>query len=466
MHVERIVLDEMALDDYLRATPEPARDIIRRIAKGASPRKLLLGGDVAPTLLEDVLADLASRGAITAARDESGADLLTPAVDAAQAVLQGKTLSRRSSTRPPRSVAPAPATLVAKSKSQPPTSQPPASDTIAKEIVSSYETLTLSEPPPPPPASAEDAAPSSLEDAVMREISERSDRPEPRVASDPPPLISPRDLRPRSSNPPSLAGQADDATTRDVAMLPSIPPDAVVPGASSDEVPVAAAQEADDETKPPPQLAEPTEVDAKVAPVSEKHADVEVQVTEPQALKARASEPHEEEESLRPARPERTPLASVARAVPKAAPKKSTWRTLAVLGMLGVVAGFLLRQAAPTPPQAPSSSPAASPHPTQTATQATQATQTATATPAAPGSIFDVPPGVQVAPGMGVLELKTPGDEAVRVDGASRGRGPSLVVQLAPGAHEIRVTIAGTEQRRIIEVQAERSTRVEMNVVP
>ena len=56
---------------------------------GASPRQMLLGGEVAPTLLEDVLADLAARGAIRGVEGAGGADLLTPAVDAALAVLRG-----------------------------------------------------------------------------------------------------------------------------------------------------------------------------------------------------------------------------------------------------------------------------------------------------------------------------------------------------------------------------------------
>src|SRR5205085_875815 len=106
---------------------EPAREIIRRIAKGASPRKMLLGGDVAPSLLEDVLADLAARGAITVVRDETGADLLTPAVEAAFAIIQGKVASeRRMSTRPPPARILSSGSLAAAPKAR---SVPPVSDT-------------------------------------------------------------------------------------------------------------------------------------------------------------------------------------------------------------------------------------------------------------------------------------------------------------------------------------------------
>jgi DNA-binding response OmpR family regulator len=55
MDVERIVLDEEVIEEYLRATPEPTRSVIRRLADGESPRKILLAGQAAPNFLEDVL---------------------------------------------------------------------------------------------------------------------------------------------------------------------------------------------------------------------------------------------------------------------------------------------------------------------------------------------------------------------------------------------------------------------------
>src|ERR1019366_6095857 len=66
MNIERIGLDEASLEEYLRATPHPARAIIRRVSEGAAPRQMLLGGEVEPALLADVLVDLAARGAIRA----------------------------------------------------------------------------------------------------------------------------------------------------------------------------------------------------------------------------------------------------------------------------------------------------------------------------------------------------------------------------------------------------------------
>ena len=65
-------LDDDVLDNYLRATPEPARSLIVRISKGASPRALLLEGQVVPSLLDDVLTDLAARGAVVDVRGRGG----------------------------------------------------------------------------------------------------------------------------------------------------------------------------------------------------------------------------------------------------------------------------------------------------------------------------------------------------------------------------------------------------------
>lgn len=435
MHVDRVVLDEAALEDYLRATPEPARDIIRRIAKGASPRKMLLGGEVAPSLLEDVLADLAARGAITVVRDEQGADLLTPAVASAFAVIQGKPAERAASVRPPpaRTVS---SSMLSTTKVR---SVPPVSDAIAKEIASSYESLTMSEPPPSHPrAETEEATPSSLEDAVMREISERSDRPEPHVASDPPPIIEPSELRPRSSNPPAPVQGRDE---RDDAPLPSIPPDAVVPGASSSDemlaVPSIVPPAVATEVTAPVVANEATEIDAAVAPRDE--AEEHVDEPPPSAPRAKGIE--------------RTPLASVASTeIPK---KKAPWRALVALGVVGVGVGFLLRQATPNAPPAPAAS---APPP---------ASEPAASAPVRPpGSIGDVPAGVDVPVGKGLVEVKTPGAEDVRVDGEVRGRGPSFSAPLAPGAHEIRVVVGGTERRRVVEVQAQKSTRVDLTASP
>ena len=279
MDVERIVLDPVVLEEYLRATPDPARAVLKRLAGGASPRALLLAGEAAPSLVEELLADLAARCAIRGVEAADGTDLLTPAVDAALAVLTSAIPPSRSmppNARP--SVAPRPAVLPVRAADtsrvldlgraleparvpdvaaalDPPRAPPePVSDPAPRPL----ESLQWSAPPEPPrpsvrpsagrlPISAlappsrviddddDDGAPSSLEDAVMREISDRSPEPSPVLGGlDLPPIVEPSELRPRSSNPPANEEDAREPPDEQ-AFLPSIPPDAIVPAASSNE---------------------------------------------------------------------------------------------------------------------------------------------------------------------------------------------------------------------------------------
>ncbi len=271
MEVERISLDPSVLEEYLRATPDPARTVLKRLAGGTSPRAMLLAGEAAPSLVEDLLSDLAARCAIRAVEAADGTDLLTPAIEAALAVMTGSMPARR--TMPPNarpSMAP-----------RPPAVLPPAETAAAAPpAMVAPEALLWSAPPPaPPPSKAassrtpmrspvppmitgggpsssprivdDDDAPSSLEDAVMREISERS--PDPGAVHgglDLPPIVEPSELRPRSSNPPANQEEAKELVD-DHALLPSIPPDAIVPAATSNEE-FAVASPVFGDLSPPP----------------------------------------------------------------------------------------------------------------------------------------------------------------------------------------------------------------------
>jgi CheY-like chemotaxis protein len=215
VHVERIGLDSDGLEEYLRATPDPARTLIRQLAAGRAPRRMLLDGEVSPSLLEDVVADLAARGAIRSVEGPDGVDLLTARVEGALAASRGGT-PRPASVAPPRLSR---ATEAAPNPHAPPSLASlwpgaPADGDPADEAFGAVGS-----------AAPGDAAPSSLEDAVMREISDRSPFPGDAQPSAPelPPIVEPSELRPRSSNPP---GEIDPVVERS---LPSIPPDAIVP---------------------------------------------------------------------------------------------------------------------------------------------------------------------------------------------------------------------------------------------
>ncbi len=92
--VEHVELDPEVVRDYLLATPDPARQVVRKLARGDSPRRMLVTGELPPALIEDVLAELAVRGAVTAIRTSIGDDLLEVARHDAEAIQVGKQLHR------------------------------------------------------------------------------------------------------------------------------------------------------------------------------------------------------------------------------------------------------------------------------------------------------------------------------------------------------------------------------------
>ncbi len=395
--VERIAFDDQALEAYLRATPEPTRTLIRRLAQGSTPRQMLLAGEASPSLLEDILSDLAARGAILAVQGANGADILTPAVDAALAVLRG---SPGQTSIPPnaRPSAPSPPHRAVAGRERTPPPQPSASPT-------DFELLLPSQPPAPR-SEPVDGPPSSLEDAVMREISDRSM--EPRIsrtpASDLPPLVRPSELRPRSSNPPDDGMLPSDA---DEPAVGSIPPDAVVPAG-----PPTAHQTADPPVATPTVTSEPA----------------------PQALS--------QSRSPAPRRNNRWPLVLAA-------------------GSLVIVVAGVSYWARPEP--APTGAPVLSASVAGPASVAS-AGVTASAAPSSGGD--DLPPGAEVPPGFGWLEVRAPASAIVRIDGAVAGSGPYVASVAAPGYHEVRVEQGGRESTHVIEVRNGKATRVRSAQIP
>ncbi|MGA2450046.1 MAG: response regulator [Polyangiaceae bacterium] len=193
IEVERIGLDPESTAHYLVGTPEPAKTMVARLAAGESPRQMILEGQVAPRVLDDLLADLASRGVITSVEGMAGEDLLGPAVDAARAVLRGAQAGERTpSVRP---------TVAEEERGAGPGLGGPEPRIFEGDDLGGGA-LSISPSsirPSPGPVSL---VPSSLEDAVIRQISDRSPQP-PLVSSARPPIVEPSALRRRSSSPPS-----------------------------------------------------------------------------------------------------------------------------------------------------------------------------------------------------------------------------------------------------------------------
>jgi DNA-binding response OmpR family regulator len=474
MQVERIAIDDAALEEYLHATPEPARSLVRRVANGESPRQMLLGGDVPPSLFEDVVADLAARGAIRAVEGANGVDLLGPAVEAASAVLRGAPKALRSTPPNARASVPVP-TL---------TARPPRPESLRAPPPARFESLSVSEAPPAsgPVIEEGEAVPSSLEDAVMRELSDRS--PAPGAAhvptSNPPPIVEPSELRPRSSNPP--AHGAAESPSEERLLLPSIPPDAVVPAAISSEelaaapaspdAPLAAAPATGDATEAPPP-AEPTHD----TDVEGRYEALLAASTQPMRMGAApaapASTPVEKTQPLpvpaarapeEAAEPEAEPAPQVP--APEAAPTSGAparaWLGWAlVAGAVAVIGGVALSTGHPPPPAAttpPESQPAPAPP---------SATPAPGPSAPAPGESFgDLPPGADVPAGFGRIDISAPAGARIRVDGAIAGTGPALSAVAAPGYHEVRVEGDGKESRTVLEVRAGKTTRVDSAATP
>ena len=70
--IARVRFDEEAIGDYLKATPERAQLVIRRLSNGAAPRELVLCGGCEPALLDDLLSDVAARGFVLGIEDAEG----------------------------------------------------------------------------------------------------------------------------------------------------------------------------------------------------------------------------------------------------------------------------------------------------------------------------------------------------------------------------------------------------------
>ena len=212
--VEKLRVNRDALTALAASTPEPARSLAYAIADGASPRQLLRNGQVNPALLDDVLGDLAARGAIEAAYTTTGEEVLAPMASSLLAAREAPLASR---ARPAE----------ARRVSEKPAPVAPA-------------------PVAPPPAPEVDVVPSSLADAVIREISERASDVRAR-SSNPPPIVEPSELRPRSSNPPPAEAAEEQAATLSAQIFGTgtpIPPDAIVPAALDDRTDVDAPVEA------------------------------------------------------------------------------------------------------------------------------------------------------------------------------------------------------------------------------
>ncbi|MBX3225047.1 MAG: response regulator [Labilithrix sp.] len=419
--VARIRFDEEAIADYLQATPERARLVVRRLTNGASPRELLLCGGAEPALLDDLLWDLAARGLVVGIEGKDGEDMLVPTVTR----LLQHTDTRASIA--PTAVTPAPLPELRE-----------ALDRAAEDA-----TLCAAESAAPICTSPTPGEASSLEDAVLREVIHRS--PEPALAllplaSELPALVDPQSLRPRTSPLPPACDDEDYGTPPAEQILALAEPtvvddtvygerseDAVAPGAPAT---VTAASGADEDESDDDESDDESDDDVIAA------------------------------ENLR--RDDLTPFASVT-VTTDAAPApvaRKKWPMVAFVAATGVVAWAVLHfststQDAPKQQQNQLEAPApetALPPPARTAAADQDKADEVFYTPVA--SETPLPAG------HGVIDVSAPSDAVVLVDGKERARG-STKVPAAPGNHDVRVRRDTAAERAFtIDVRTSRIAHV------
>ncbi|MEB2311220.1 MAG: response regulator [Sorangiineae bacterium] len=123
------------------------------------------------------------------------------------------------------------------------------------------------------------------------------------------------------------------------------------------------------------------------------------------------------------------------------------------------VSHFVAEPGAAAPPAAkvtvsgPASAAATTPSPARVKDPSTSPTPAAL-------TELPLPPGFELGEGKGLLEVNTPGDEVIYVDGTFVGRGPLRRVPLAPGSHTVKTGDAGSAREDTVTVSAGRRAQL------
>ena len=428
--VARIGFDDDWLTGYGALAPEPARALVRRLAAGEAPRKLLGSGLASGRLFEEVVRDAAARGAIAEVAGSQGEDLLGPAVAKSLALLLG----------------------------QKPSVPPPAAETDGE--------IPVDEVSP----SGVIVAPAAIEGAAMA--------PAPGLlASATADALAARGVM--TVAPPSVAVAA--ATAADGGTVVG------APSGDLSEAPSAAALRPQaplltlGSLTPPPSAPriEPPAPKAPVIKIGKGAAAAAIAIDE------------DDEESPAPRRSKRqSERAAETPEPPKVkAPQNrmGIWVMCAVAGVVFAVGARISQERRAQAPAAPPAAAvvAAPPASAQAATGATAAAPQGTgmagaagaATPApapsisVPGDSESDPILPQEAPlrsdekipkGQGMLEVIVGPNDQVSIDGHSTVAGPVVKATLAPRekAYEIKVKMKGEERVRFALVKEGKRTRV------
>jgi hypothetical protein len=499
--VTRVAFDAGRVGGYLQCTPEPAQSLLRELMAGASPRDLLTSGRAPARLLEAVLSDFARRGGILLVETATGVEDISqtrvPPTVAPPLAALSLPEPEAEPTATPAGAAPV---IVAPEPDAPPVSQrkPPAiySQPPDAELASADEgwfSFQIEASAPPPEAAAAEPAPvlRRSEDPLRKTLNSTAPPAAENEAAPGASVLVERGIRPElRANTLGSAGNEAAAALAAVAAEPETPAVSVVePAPSSQASPPRPVAKAPRPTSPmTPRVIEDdplayalsagTPSPIAVAPVVEVKAPLppptpplqaaaapplavgaSTQVMEavtvpasspPLASAVEAEPPARKRSDIVTEPPGSVAKQAAAMQVPKAAPKaqpgaKPTpaasadaaegggWgRTVlfaavaAGASYFGVTALFGSRPAtapaevAPVVPQTvPSVAPAAVNKPLVTTSES------------------PLPPGIDVPPGNGLLEVQVQDGTAIRVDGEYLGMGPSRRVPLPPGEHQL-----------------------------
>jgi CheY-like chemotaxis protein len=490
--VTRVAFDAARVGGYLQCTPEPAQSLLRELLAGASPRDLLTSGRAPARLLEAVLSDFARRGGILLVETANGVE------DISQTRVPPTVAPPLAAISLPEPAAPEPAAAVAVPEPEaPPVSQrkPPAiySQPPDAELASadagwfSFQIESSAQPPEaaakaePEPAAkpallrSEDplrktlnsTAPAAAEEEAAPGASvpvERGHRPELRattLGSAGNEAAAAQAAVAAASEPFAVAvvepTQVAEASPPRPVVKPPRPTSPMAPRVIEDD-PLAHALSA--ETPEPVPLAPVVAVDAPAPPTPVMTAlvvgastQVMAAVAPPPPTPAVVEAPREAAAAERSEAVTEPPSAvatpAAAKPIPKATPKaqpavaKATeaegggWGRTVLFAALAAGASYFgvtaLFGSPPPPAAAPTASVAASVPQTVPSTAAVAAANK----PSFTTTESPLPPGTDVPPGNGLLEIQVADGTAIRVDGEYLGMGPGRRVPLPPGEHQL-----------------------------
>jgi CheY-like chemotaxis protein len=511
----RIEVDAAGLEPYLAASPHVARAVVEKLVEGQSPASIVASG-VPARLFESVLVDVILHGAVTRVLGLGGEDLLLGRAPSSRPIVKSRVVAvetpvaiavpeepfkrdvpspvaerpqgppAASSSPDPGpggpsefaaffldSVIPAASTEANRDVPRalpmkalaPPTSAPPEPSPLETALRSLPAPISLGprrpEPPRPAPATASpqlqrpaerEKAASSIPPATVKEGPSQAP---PGIVKETPPAPA---TEPSSQAPVATMSERPTATAlvgAPTAEEPAVDLGAAVISALGDDTP--GAVQARHPSEPPPTRPD-RRVETRTSAEAGHRATLPKSPVEPSmAPKSSRAEPSPPPSSV--------PTVPPSRGAP--APARGSGGSFGVMvvvcvaavasyALVSAVRGADVREPAGLPPPLtpapteakPVSPPIPAPVPENAASTVVGPTD------------LELPAGIAVEPGKGLLEVEAPAARDVLVDGVSLGRAPLRQIPLRPGSHEVRLRGDGMDLVRTVDIHEGRRTRL------